>query len=585
MLVKFLNLVYVVGGLYTVGLFVKLVIALIKKTPVQELYESLVSKKYALIICLIVLIDTPIIMEHSIRTRIPEKTYPITVTLNVPEKNIIATVPVNIEYSVEDDFVESGRDSDYLFGGSSGDSYVVTERFSIWEISYKGYDFSDVLSDFEYGGVESGKTYSFTIGIPIYQNSNKYRDYPATIKIPELTLSLLNITREDQKEDISLSSYIEWGAVIFASIFNIVFLIYANRRKESETEGVSRETNPSAVNVSRDIPTVKPNSEKNSVELAKESFFSSIKSTWPISKSMSDRVFDQKQIITETFKTNGKDTAVRKLNAVCNSWIPLGTDGYAGISVLITTLKGNVISPLEANRLLKKYQDECGKTLSDNQVITAQKEIRKERLQCQNCGHEVKPDDMFCSKCGTRLQVPSKAPAQQIVPKKTLTYDDKLIIQESETSLVGTLKVDAEITIVRSSGNEKREVVTIYQKSPDTYYISRSRFNSLRSSGVLCVQVYDGAKERDRNFVEDGFALLDDQSLLAICGYTTRAKDDLTDAQRQKVLLYLLKNDFWTKKRLVSHLEWCIRNHPQDMYELNRQKWEKDIRFIKQTSI
>ena len=53
MLAYLVNLIFLVGGLYAIGLFIEIVRALIRKTPARDIYESLFTKKYALIICLI----------------------------------------------------------------------------------------------------------------------------------------------------------------------------------------------------------------------------------------------------------------------------------------------------------------------------------------------------------------------------------------------------------------------------------------------------------------------------------------------------------------------------------------------------
>ncbi len=481
---------------------------------------------------------------------------------------------------------------------------------------------------------------------------------------------------------------------------------------------------------SREKPKSKPSSNATPEELAKDVYYTFISSAFPISRNMSDRVFDQSLIISDTFRKDGKEAAIKKLKAVCKSWANLGSDGGYGVVALLDTLKNKVLTEQEANSLITELSEwvqgiESADNIKDQYDISYEKAVAKygpsifvssyqgsliqsslailmdnsnptpkdldrfydmyaffgqsraknvsvsdtvsafldkyyevfngdlnrayhviafcllkssdkdgdkiyysnnpdsasvylkyqvdafansfnkrreedldrleksrnnsnaqseESWECPNCGNIVSNQDVYCSKCGVRLQN-HKADTPKADVVKILTYDDKLIIRDNKGNDDRTIPVKAEITVIRSSGNEKREIVSIYQKTPDTYYIDRSTYDHLKSYGVICVQVYDSAKEKDRHYAEDGFGSLDDQSLLAKCGYTTKASEQLTDVQRQKVLLYLLKNDFWTKKRLISHLEWCIRNHPQDMYELNRAKWEKDIKYVKQVIV
>ena len=488
------------------------------------------------------------------------------------------------------------------------------------------------------------------------------------------------------------------------------------------------------VKVGDEKPKNRPNPNPTPEENAKEVYYTFLSLSLPISRNMSDRVFDQSLIISDTYRKDGKESAITKVKTVCKSWVELGSDGVLGAGALIDSLRrSKVLTGLEADKLiteisdwsieiekedvariskspesaydravarhgedifvsrqqgsliqssiatimgissptvddldlfynmyaffghckanglpvkdtvtafLDKYYDyfnddlECAyhviafclfklpdkdgdkiyysnnpdpasvylkkqidvfansftKKQSDNPTAIAQNrepvnKRKDEYWECPNCGNVVGIHDVFCSKCGVRLNYSSHTSTSEPENAKSLSYDDKLIIRDNKDIGSRTIPVKAEITIIRSSGNEKKEIVSIFQKTPDTYYIDRSTFDRLKSNGVLCVQVYDGAKEKDRHYAEDGFGSLDDQSLLAKCGYTTKASEQLTDVQRQKVLLYLLKNDFWTKKRLISHLEWCIRNHPQDMYELNRAKWEKDIKYVKQVIV
>ncbi len=89
----------------------------------------------------------------------------------------------------------------------------------------------------------------------------------------------------------------------------------------------------------------------------------------------------------------------------------------------------------------------------------------------------------------------------------------------------------------------------------------------------------DSASGEGGTFDDNGLSL---QSALNKMGYTVNQKDDLSDLERQRILKQAIESGTYSKKSIISFLEWNISlSKRRRSMETAISKWKRDIDYIK----
>ena len=110
-----------------------------------------------------------------------------------------------------------------------------------------------------------------------------------------------------------------------------------------------------------------------------------------------------------------------------------------------------------------------------------------------------------------------------------------------------------------------------YCKTCQHYYISPENYEKLCAHGAPLAAFYSKNK---------GIDSLRDESPLKLLGYSVSQKDALNPKERQRILKYILDEKIMPKPRIIAYLEWYIRSHPSDIYEISRRRWADDIEYV-----
>ena len=114
------------------------------------------------------------------------------------------------------------------------------------------------------------------------------------------------------------------------------------------------------------------------------------------------------------------------------------------------------------------------------------------------------------------------------------------------------------------------------------YYISEYTYqNQILPVGHLLCQVLSMEEYSDyKKQVSNGMELKP-QSILAMIGYTTNKRFNLSDHERQTILRYALEAGVITKRRTINYLQWFIKtNGARKGMEDSVSKWKKDLQWV-----
>lgn len=170
-----------------------------------------------------------------------------------------------------------------------------------------------------------------------------------------------------------------------------------------------------------------------------------------------------------------------------------------------------------------------------------------------------------------QIRTPHNNPAGTKKSSIKLDYNTTIYVKSGELDHSSEVRVS--VYVIRKY--EKSTYVAFYANkgySGNTYIISRDTYKKLKKVGIICAQIYDYSQRNERN--------LNDESIIAACGYTTSVERDLNSLERQCILDKVIENGLWTPSHIASHLQYCIISHPSEMYALNRHKWEIDRQYI-----
>ena len=144
--------------------------------------------------------------------------------------------------------------------------------------------------------------------------------------------------------------------------------------------------------------------------------------------------------------------------------------------------------------------------------------------------------------------------------------------------------IQAEIDVINKFGEvSKKSINAYYCESCNLYFIYNKDYELLRKNYIPLCSIYEYNKwiEGYNNGIS-----FNQESLLHSFGYNVGAKEDLSEKQRRKILLFIIENGLINKHEIISLLNLFIdmrRNNPSQMNAI--KKWQSDISFLKEINI
>ena len=131
------------------------------------------------------------------------------------------------------------------------------------------------------------------------------------------------------------------------------------------------------------------------------------------------------------------------------------------------------------------------------------------------------------------------------------------------------------------SGSVMQEVKTeaMYCEECNLYFISEIEYEKLCRKGRICSRVITYTEYL--RIVETGYHSWAEKSLLRSYGYNVAAQEGLTDNERQRILSFVLENGIMKAEEVIFFIEWLIKKNSSDKYFNARQKWSRDIIYVR----
>ena len=151
-------------------------------------------------------------------------------------------------------------------------------------------------------------------------------------------------------------------------------------------------------------------------------------------------------------------------------------------------------------------------------------------------------------------------------------------LQKSCSELSHSVEKVPAIVKVKDKYNHKIveiEFDAYYCRTCNRYYILQEDYDKLITKGTPQCKVID------INYIPGPFGY-PEQSFLKMCGYSVDKKTGLSSKERKEILNSVIVNGIYTKERLISFLEWLIRQNaskPSMVDAVN--KWENDILYLR----
>lgn len=119
-----------------------------------------------------------------------------------------------------------------------------------------------------------------------------------------------------------------------------------------------------------------------------------------------------------------------------------------------------------------------------------------------------------------------------------------------------------------------------YCHNCDRYFIEPWQIEEIRKIGIPLCQIIK--EDVYRNYGENYFDNLKDESILKEYGYSVNALDDLSSVQRRNILALLIDAGICSKYKITSHITWLIDQKIGNPYMANAvEKWKSDRDFVR----
>lgn len=142
-------------------------------------------------------------------------------------------------------------------------------------------------------------------------------------------------------------------------------------------------------------------------------------------------------------------------------------------------------------------------------------------------------------------------------------------------------KIKALIFILRRDGTIMPKYVSAgYCHQCKRHFIEKWQFESLSDYGVPLCQVVREHVDYNYSIENNYYDELEPESILHRSGYNVSAENDLSTAQRQRILSLLLDSGLCSKYKITSHLTWLIDSRCGNPHMENAvSKWVEDRKF------
>lgn len=170
-------------------------------------------------------------------------------------------------------------------------------------------------------------------------------------------------------------------------------------------------------------------------------------------------------------------------------------------------------------------------------------------------------------------------PVSPVLPFKSL-----LVISKQDICIEShTLKpLEVLIEIVGITGKIYKEKASVkYCKECDICFITPLEYKRLREFGVLLCRIVSGEKYEKGEHIITKYDELNTESLLHQYGYNVMSSKPLKEVQRHEILKRVVSNGIYTKRQLISFLNWLIdKNCMKQGMQSALEKWESDRKFV-----
>lgn len=111
------------------------------------------------------------------------------------------------------------------------------------------------------------------------------------------------------------------------------------------------------------------------------------------------------------------------------------------------------------------------------------------------------------------------------------------------------------------------------------YFITEIEYQKLCKKGRVCCRVITLSEYQEISKVKD-FNLAG-VSLLRSYGYNVNAQINLSDAERKRILSFIVENQIESVDRIIGFIEWLIRRNSSVKLQVARLKWNRDLDYMR----
>lgn len=130
-----------------------------------------------------------------------------------------------------------------------------------------------------------------------------------------------------------------------------------------------------------------------------------------------------------------------------------------------------------------------------------------------------------------------------------------------------------------NTGSEIKTVSAnaMYCRDCKEYYLSEEEYKRIKRIGTLCHKI---VTEEEYLSARNDYSNWEYKSLLSSYGYSANENDDLSDTQRHSIIDFVIDNNLWNAKQVLSHIEWLIRDRGHRCTKA-AVKWKNDVEYVK----
>ena len=175
-----------------------------------------------------------------------------------------------------------------------------------------------------------------------------------------------------------------------------------------------------------------------------------------------------------------------------------------------------------------------------------------------------------------------KEEEKSVVEESPIDYKDFFVHSRGKGCNHSCIKVMATVPVYSGYKVKTISFEAEYCAECGIYYISEYTYqNQILTVGHLLCQVMSMEEYSDYKKQVDNGMELKPQSILAMIGYTTNQKDNLSDHERQTILRYAIEAGVISKRKTINYLQWFIKtNGARRGMEIPVSKWKKDLQWV-----